>query len=1286
MNFKTILCLVIMSCITTTIKSQGNSSQIQKIPEGFNQELNKEKIKINTNVDFMNKSKKIELPADGLFLYSSLNNNGNFYLGYNVNENYVVTITNPTNEKIRVRTDYIALADKGEVLSFYDGADTLQPLMVSYTDFLLTNELIVSRSNSITIKFKSNATGINKGFKLRIDKANLKSYSLSSVLACLNGTPAADVCANAPVICNLNGYCGNTSGQYTADNTNITGFCGSIENNSWLSFIASGPTAQFEFTSGGCQDNNSGIQALIYASSNCSNFTQVSNCVSQGSGSGSFTITTNTALIPGTKYYIMVDGFGGNICNYSVTAQSGVATNPQITANPAQICPGKSTQLASSIVSTSYSWTASDGTILPNTQNITVSPTVTTTYTLQVGPSGCSPTGGSAVQTVSITNTLPAPNLSAPSGVCTGNNITLSSLTNGGTFIWTGPSGFTSAQQNPVILNFSPSNVGTYSLIIDYGGGCTTQQATLPVSALVGPNVGLTASPSNVICPGSQINLTASGGGETFFNQAVYNWSWIAAETSMTTSGCLLAICLSGNYPQGINATKDAVATPSVNTQICVSASSPNGCVSKACQNIIVLSNSVLNVSPSVTTCPTQPVMLTGSGTSTYTWQPGSLNGGTVSVNPSTTTIYTVTGTGCSAAILSNTVEVAVISNPPNLGAILTPSLVCPNETDVHYTVNNIANTTYNWTLPTGAVVTSTTSNTNDIVVNMGSATGTFTAAVTATNSCGATTETVTIQVAQITVTAVATPSAYCNPGSATITVGGGYWYDWQPTTNLSVSSGTNTTIIASPSITTNYTVTGNKGACINSTVITISVGNASGPLTVSPSVTTCPTGSVALTAGGASTFTWSPSTGVIGSVNNAVLNTQPATTTIYTVTAQGCTGISTNTVMVTVVNQIVVNATPNSTTICAGQTANFTASGASNYVWASPTATNIGTNATINVNPTINTTYTVTGKIGVCVNTAIVTVSVNAPSVFTVTASSNTICNGQSTTLTAAANGVTTFTWNNGLSTQNPFTVSPTTNTVYTVVGNSACAASGQINIIVNQSPVIGVNSPTACLNQPVVLIASGTATSYTWSGQTAGANATVMPTTNGQVYTVTATLNNCATTKTTSVFVNSPIASFTGIDVADPQVGTVITLTNTTTSASVFSWTKCNGDTSVNKPFLSFTLDTALCCIKLRVANSTCFDSVTKCISVPYFEIPNVFTPNGDNVNEKFKIKARGVTNLTCTIFNRWGIKLHEWSGADGFWDGGDAPTGTYFYIINYTDYKNESKKEKGPFSLFR
>ena len=72
----------------------------------------------------------------------------------------------------------------------------------------------------------------------------------------------------------------------------------------------------------------------------------------------------------------------------------------------------------------------------------------------------------------------------------------------------------------------------------------------------------------------------------------------------------------------------------------------------------------------------------------------------------------------------------------------------------------------------------------------------------------------------------------------------------------------------------------------------------------------------------------------------------------------------------------------------------------------------------------------------------------------------------------------------------------------------------------------------------------------------------------------------------------------------------------------------------------------------------------------------IPNVFTPNGDGANDEFKIvrdddKTKIISDeylrLELVVFNRWGRKIYSNDNYKSDWDGGNAPDGVYFYVLN-------------------
>ncbi len=98
----------------------------------------------------------------------------------------------------------------------------------------------------------------------------------------------------------------------------------------------------------------------------------------------------------------------------------------------------------------------------------------------------------------------------------------------------------------------------------------------------------------------------------------------------------------------------------------------------------------------------------------------------------------------------------------------------------------------------------------------------------------------------------------------------------------------------------------------------------------------------------------------------------------------------------------------------------------------------------------------------------------------------------------------------------------------------------------------------------------------------------------------------------------------------------------------------------------------------------------------------VPNVFTPNGDGVNDFFTLRTTNLTEITCTIFDRWGVKMYDVKSETGniSWDGKnlggkEVPEGTYFYIIKATgkdgkteflNDKGEKIPEQGTVSLYR
>ena len=104
-------------------------------------------------------------------------------------------------------------------------------------------------------------------------------------------------------------------------------------------------------------------------------------------------------------------------------------------------------------------------------------------------------------------------------------------------------------------------------------------------------------------------------------------------------------------------------------------------------------------------------------------------------------------------------------------------------------------------------------------------------------------------------------------------------------------------------------------------------------------------------------------------------------------------------------------------------------------------------------------------------------------------------------------------------------------------------------------------------------------------------------------------------------------------------------------------------------------------------------CYDTSHVRITVesnPDINDPDVFTPNGDNVNDLYHFTTDDLATFHVQIFNRWGTLIYEWADERKGWDGknfrGDLVSpGTYFYILKATDLNARPVLQNGFISVF-
>ena len=515
-------------------------------------------------------------------------------------------------------------------------------------------------------------------------------------------------------------------------------------------------------------------------------------------------------------------------------------------------------------------------------------------------------------------------------------------------------------------------------------------------------------APVNV-CVGNTIAFSASASGT---GPITYNWTG----------------------PSNFSSTSNNVSIPNATSAhagaYTVTASTTDGpCTDTATKYVVVTVNSAPNVgiSGGNSLCAGGSLTLTATGARTYRWSNGSSATG-ITVSPSVSTSYGVTGTDVNGCTASAMVSVTV-NALPNMG-ISGNSAICEGKS---VTLNASGASSYTWsTGATGASITQTL-------------TSSTTYSVTGTNANGCSASaTATVTVNPNPNVGISGGGSLCEGRSVTLSASGASSYSWS-------TGATGTSITETPTANTTYSVTGTStNGCTASASKTVTV-NPMPSVSISGGGSICAGQSATLTASGANTYHWSH-----GKTGSSITETPTASTNFIVegTDANGCTASA--------AAQVIVNPLPSVfilgiAEICENESVILTASGARNYTWSTGSS-----NSSITVSPTTSTTYSVTGTdINLCRNYASVEVTVHELPIVTISGDDK-ICDGENTELTAS--GAETYVWSNGI-TEYSQIVEPTSNTTYSVTGTdeNGCANNASFTVEVGEGDDDEV-SVTAC------------------------------------------------------------------------------------------------------------------------------------------------------------------------------------------------------------------------------
>ncbi len=812
---------------------------------------------------------------------------------------------------------------------------------------------------------------------------------------------------------------------------------------------------------------------------------------------------------------------------------------------------------------------------------------------------------------------------------------------------------------------------GTYIVTVSSGG--TSAQDTFIVTEPPAFNLTIAASGATTFCQGDSVTLTASAASS-------YLWS-----TSSTVVSVIALI--SGVYS--------------------VTATSATGCTSAA--NAIVIVNPSpptpnLTASGGTFFCTGGTVTLTSDAGANSVWQPGGTSGSTLSVNATGNYTATITdANGCSST--STPISITVVAQPV--------ATISPSGTTTFCQGGSV---TLSAAYPIG-ILWSNGSTATSLTVN---ATGAFSYIVNLGNGCVDTSATTTVTVnpnptPQITASG---PISFCQGGSVTLSSNynvGNLWSTGAISNTINVvASGTFST-----------TVTDANGCSGVSADVTVTVN----PIPAAPIIT--PSGATTFCQGGIITLSSNYPSGNLWSTGVNTSSISVTTTGNYSVTyidGNGCTSPSSN-IQVTVnpVPTANIGAAPNAICLINSTTITYVGSGsaAATYNWSfgGGTASSGTGQGPYTVGFPVAGNYTVTlsvTELGCTSNVATTAVTVYAIPASTFTISDDTICSGETVTLnyTGSSSAFSTYNWNTGSGIissgngQGPVSIlinAPGLNTVSLVVSENGCISPTTNHVVfVNPLPQININAQphSACDSLTTTLITTTPGVSYLWSLS----DGTTATTTSFQhffpkgSYDVSLTVtdnNNCSATLTLPGYIlvlPTPVAAFTYTPTTDSAIdlaGATIYFIDHSSNATSFTWNFGDGENSSSQNPYHTYMDTGRFAVTMYAMNELgCFDSSSAGHFIirpnPDFFIPNAFTPNGDDMNDVFRVYGSRVAKAELNIFSRLGEKLYTIHSTDDSWDGTflglSLNTGVYVYsgIIQFDSGKKI--KVKGDVTLIK
>ncbi|MFN0200044.1 MAG: gliding motility-associated C-terminal domain-containing protein, partial [Bacteroidia bacterium] len=1034
------------------------------------------------------------------------------------------------------------------------------------------------------------------------------------------------------------------------------------------------------------------------------------------SGSGQTSIVNNIQLTQAGTYTVTVTD--GNNCTATGTTNVIVNGLPTPAANSnSPLCIGNTLNLSAS-GGTSYAWAGPNGFVSnvqnPSVNNVSLADAGIYTVTV-TNANNCS----SVATTNVVINSSLATNATSNSPVCSGDILSFSSVPGAVGYSWAGPNGFSSTAQNPAISNVQAAAAGSYSVTVTAAGGCT---GTSVVNVVINPNPTPFASSNSPVCSGGTLNLSSAAA-------TTYNWA----------GPCINASNFNQQNPviNNAGAACGGVYTVTVTNGNCSAVATTTVTIGGG--NIADFTYAVLNFcqnSPNPT-----PIPLNGGAAGVYTGTAGLVIDpvtGIINLNGSTTGNFTVTNTvtgtsGCTPDV--HTVNIS-ISPAPNANFAYPASTYC--QTSATNPAPNISgNYTYTSANPNNTLFIDPITG---VITLASSSPGIYqvTNTVAPTLGCPGATATQVIVIEAAPDAEFSLPQAvYCTSEpniipQHTTGVNGAYTYivvSGGPTLAIDAGTGIINPAASNPgTYTITNTVNGTSACPAAMFTNNITIVAAPDAEFAFNQATFCVNGTnpvISHTTGANGTYSYAVLTGgptlsmntATGAINLA--QSDPGTYQVTnTVAATGSCPSATYTQLITINTGVNAEFAYNKQLFCGGGDAPVVlhTSGVDGIYSVSQVVSG-GPNLLINqttgsINLTLSNfgTYQITNTVqgsGGCPDaTHTVTITYAGYPVATISPSSTIdFCTNENITLNGS--GGAAYQW---LQNNFPIVNQVGANYQVTAPGNysvvayntEGCADTTDYVIVarVNEpkASVAALGQTTFCQNASLPLQADGDGL-YQWlynGVPISGATASTYTATQAGTYQVILS-NYCGTDTSAAVLTQvtaPPIPNF----VWEPSVvfaNENVAFLDSSRSAAFWDWNfGDNGNSTIQNPSHIYSTP-GVYQVTMYIKDILGCDSViTKTLTVlepgePF--IPNIFTPNGDDVQEEWLIDFKGYNNVAISVFDRWGKQVFETNDKNEGWAGFNmagqkCPVGVYFYLVTAADATGNFKQWKGNVTLLK